>query len=484
MIFCVLTAVLVALLSCEAMRTLQCGSYRLSRGYFKVVLTAYFAILVLTDAVNGVLWLVGASKWWSLLPIAVATAVVLSRKRKVPLVVTKRVIRLAVTEVLLAWVWCTWVSRFWVVTVPLLTIFAHVVNLPMEMAINRYYIGRARRKIKNSGAKVIAVTGSYGKTSVKKMLACLLPDSVATSGSYNTALGIAKFVNSTDLDGVKYVILEYGARQKGDVKRLCKLYGADYGIVTGVAPQHLKTFKTLQNVVATKRELVEQIGESGACVLNDFDENVREFATVGESIKLLASNVQISGLKVEKYSTICDIVYQKWQFHAVFDCFSLATVKNFALCLPLCYHLGVPLKAVKTGIKKVKSVPHRMQLIRRGDFFILDDSYNASVEGVKNCAETLALVSAVKVAVLQGIAEAGSQAYEQNVFVGKTMGDVCDVCVVLGKNSVALSDGLLQTRCHVLHANNLADATRSVQKYLVGGAVLVFQNDLPDNVNL
>ena len=77
----------------------------------------------------------------------------------------------------------------------------------------------------------------------------------ATPMSYNTPLGISKFINEQLNFDTEFLILEYGARRKKDIQKLCKIFGADYGIITTVSPQHLQTFKSVENIFKTKSEL-------------------------------------------------------------------------------------------------------------------------------------------------------------------------------------------------------------------------------------
>ena len=135
---------------------------------------------------------------------------------------------------------------------------------------NNNFIKKASEKIKLSQVKIIAITGSNGKTSVKQILNQFLKIKykiLATPKSFNTPLGIAKFVNENDIDKYDFLILEYGARKKGDIKKLCSIYGADYGIITLIAPQHLESFRSIENVYRTKNELSEFL-KPDLCIYN------------------------------------------------------------------------------------------------------------------------------------------------------------------------------------------------------------------------
>ena len=143
----------------------------------------------------------------------------------------------------------------------------------VENIIAARFICKAKRKLdERQGLIRIGITGSYGKTSVKNMLAVLLGEGAyATPASYNTPMGICRAVNDMPA-GVKYFICEMGARRPGDIAELCGIVRPRVGVITGIAPQHMQTFKTLENVIAAKGELIENLPCDGIAVFNGYDE--------------------------------------------------------------------------------------------------------------------------------------------------------------------------------------------------------------------
>ncbi len=113
---------------------------------------------------------------------------------------------------------------------------------------------------------VIGITGSYGKTSVKHFLHTVLAQQfnvLMTPESFNTPMGVTRTVRSSLSPTHDIFIAEMGAKQTGDIKELCDLAQPKMGIITSIGPQHLETFKTLENVQATKFELVESLPADG-----------------------------------------------------------------------------------------------------------------------------------------------------------------------------------------------------------------------------
>ena len=113
---------------------------------------------------------------------------------------------------------------------------------------------------------VIGVTGSYGKTSVKFYLNTLLKakyNVLMTPESYNTPMGVVKTVRGSLRATHEIFICEMGAKYVGDIKELCDIVHPKHGIITSIGPQHLESFKSLQNVINTKFELADALPKDG-----------------------------------------------------------------------------------------------------------------------------------------------------------------------------------------------------------------------------
>ena len=479
-IFC---AVCMTIASAECFRVLQQASYRPQRGYFKIYLSWYFGVLVVTQ-VAAVLLDVYLEKYslYLILSLFAAVALVLTLvKRKCPLKVTKRVLRMFVVELVTLALLCVFVNNsYFVWLLPLTTLLSWAICLPIDVLINRRYIRLAQKKLFASNVTVIAITGSYGKTSVKDMLSTLLEGSLTPYGSYNTPLGIAKFINGTDLDGYKYLVLEFGARKLHDIMQLCKLYKPTYGVVTGVCAQHLSTFKTIDNVIATKRELVECLPANGFCVLNQSDEFVASFTGSGVCKKYLSrEGVEFSSSKVDFEGTQIAVKYGDDVREVKLPQISDYVVDTFAMCLQVALRLGQDFDKTLDLTVNVRQTPHRLELMRGVGCYILDDSYNASIVGVTSCCKTLKKFDCAKVVITQGLVECGRKRRKLNTLCGQLLGVTCDVAVVLGRNGKYLTEGLCMTNCKVLTARNLTQAVQLATPYAHGG-ILLFQNDLPD----
>ncbi|MEG1662657.1 MAG: Mur ligase family protein, partial [Clostridia bacterium] len=152
-----------------------------------------------------------------------------------------------------------------VAVIAFINIFERLNNLRYEM--------RASRELtKNKNLIKIGITGSYGKTSVKNILAEMLKKDfnvLATPSSFNTPMGIAKTVKSLDATHEVF-IAEMGARHTGDIKKLMKIVKPTHTILTGINNQHLETFKTEENIAREKFCVVNMLNsEGGFAVVTD-----------------------------------------------------------------------------------------------------------------------------------------------------------------------------------------------------------------------
>ncbi len=207
------------------------------------------------------------------------------RKAKKPLVYTARVKRLAATlgilhaiVVVLAFVSPEYRS-FFIMLYALagicenyVVLAANYINSPIEKGINRHYISDAERIIKEMpNLKVIGVTGSYGKTSVKFFVGKLLGakyNVLVTPESYNTTMGVVRTIRENMRPTHEVFVCEMGARNVGDIKEICDIVHPEAAIITSVGPQHLESFKIIENVTKTKFELVDSLPADGVAYLN------------------------------------------------------------------------------------------------------------------------------------------------------------------------------------------------------------------------
>jgi len=162
---------------------------------------------------------------------------------------------------------------FLIFTLPVNMILSNFLAAPMENAINNHYINKADRKLRKKEYKDlirIGITGSYGKTSTKFILKTILSEKynvLATPGSYNTTMGNVRIIREQLMPEHQVFISEMGARKRYDIQEICQFVRPQLGIITSIGPQHLETFKKIENVAKTKGELLKGVTADGVVFL-------------------------------------------------------------------------------------------------------------------------------------------------------------------------------------------------------------------------
>ena len=352
---------------------------------------------------------------------------------------------------------------------------------------NKLYINSAKNKLKKYNTKIIAITGSNGKTSVKNILLEILLSKYrvqATPKSFNTPLGISRFINNELRQDTEYLILEYGARHRGDVRKLCRLYGANFGIITTIAPQHLQTFHNIENIYLTKKELSDYL-EDKLCVYNL--DNLYSYRMYNEkqNSKLgisLYSNTDLTARNVNvfDFTTHFTLYIHDKPYNIQTKLLGKHNITNILLASALAINLGVPIDKIINSITNLKPTPHRLEYIS-GRLDILDDSYNCSLASAKEALDVLRTTLNKKMIITPGIIEGGKSQYQINYKLGQ-MCSFVDYFIIIGNtNKNALLEGYrTASSSPPICANTLQDAKKLFTLLSPNDTILLL-NDLPDD---
>ena len=440
-------------------------------------------------------------------------------KKKVPLVYTRRMLRLIISFSVLTVLFSViamiganalstllpqgsilknyryFILCFSPALVPYTVLLAYYINKPLEKRINKKFVKKAESALEDRKDLIkIGITGSYGKTSVKEILKAFLSmkyEVLSTPESYNTPLGISKTVNNLD-DNDKIFIAEMGARRQGDIKELTKMVKPDIAVITGVTAQHLETFKTLKAIESAKYELIENMPAGGKAYFssdNDITAKMYEkcpyskvLAGAGDKTRgsVYAENVEIS-LSGSKFTLVLngekvDIETRLLGAH---------NVSNVALAAAVAADLGVSLKDIALAAASLKPVRHRLERIDgKNGVIVIDDGYNSNPEGFKRAIELLSAHGGKKYVVTPGFVELGFSENEYNFKAGELMAGVADKAILVGRGgALHVKEGLLYQGydpANILMVADLDEAKLTLAEFLSPGDAVLFENDLMD----
>lgn len=377
-----------------------------------------------------------------------------------------------------------------------LNIAANVLNHPVEKGISSYYIRDAKRMLRERpDLKVIGVTGSFGKTSVKYYLQTLLQSRynvLVTPGNFNTPLGVTRTIREHLKPMHEIFICEMGARRVGDIREVCGIAHPDLGIITSIGPQHLETFYSMENIQKTKFELADALPENGMLFLNGDNGYIRERAVKYGTKTFYYSGENGEGycardVAVSQFGTDFTVVTptgesERFQMkligaHNVINVMGAIAAANF---------LGIELADLRVPVRKLQPVEHRMQMKEHGTVTIIDDAYNSNPIGSKAAVETLAMFEGIRILITPGMVELGEKEEEYNYKFGTYAADCCDYILLVGRRHTkplkegALSRGFAEEKCLVY--DRLEDAVNFA--YAIKGKghkYILLENDLPDN---
>ena len=439
---------------------------------------------------------------------------------KVPLKMTKRLVRLSITFcVLLAFITFGLFVLFSYIAYlinnptvallryslicampilcPYILYVAYLINEPLEAIIRNHYLGIAKQKLDKCDVIKVGITGSYAKTSIKEILRTILSQKyrvLATPQSYNTPLGIALAV--TKLDSTYDIFLaEMGAREKGDIKTLTQLVKPSIGVLTGINNQHLESFKTMENLMDTKYELFENMDKDGLAFFTSDSVGGVELAERFEGKKFTAgidgedNLVSATNIVVDNKGTTFTLNVKG---HKPIKCNTLLlgkhSVSNICLASAIAYKLGLTPSEISQGISRIQSINHRLELVPNNkNIVLIDDSYNSNEDGINAAMEVLDTFKGRKIVLTPGLVELGKLENVLNLEFGKKLANHADIVIIVGKqNAEMLLSGLLEggmSKENIYFEKTVSRGNDTLNKILMEGDVVLFENDLPDNYN-
>ncbi len=380
---------------------------------------------------------------------------------------------------------------------PLLVPLSNIINKPVEKAVQNWYINDAKRILSECpDLHKVGITGSYGKTSMKFYLSELLAsqyETLKTPESFNTPMGVTITIRRDLRPTHQYFICEMGARRVHEIAELCGIANPHDGIITSVGPQHLETFGSIENVVNTKFELADCVQKNGGKIyLNGDNDLIRAKAPqyknavtygIKEGNDWRAADISVSDKGTEFTAIAPDGRTCRFTTKLLGE----HSVQNLLGAIAYAAGTGIELEKLVLPVKRIAAVPHRLQLLDKGNgVTYIDDAYNSNPSGAKAALDVLGLFDACRILVTPGMVELGAKQEELNKEFGKQAAASCDYIVLVGREQTApIYSGIQEAGFdmeRVFVADGLNEALAKVQEYRTDKKkIVLLENDLPDN---
>ncbi len=413
--------------------------------------------------------------------------------------------------------------------VPLAVDMALAITAPMERRAAQVFVRRAAERLARVDPVVVAVTGSYGKTSTKSAIVHLVATARAVVGSpasYNNRAGLARAVNEHLTEGTEVFVAEMGTYGPGEIAELCRWCPPTISVITAIGPVHLERFGSEDRILQAKSEILDG---AETVVLNVDDPR----------LAALADRLAAEGRVVVRCSTVgasaagagpdgatgrearADVVVDgAWSdggprvtlraFGEVVDVAGGLPPGvhpgNLACAVAVAVRLGIPLATLAPAIARLPDVDHRLSTTRSTQgVVILDDTYNSNPAGSRRALAALAALAPPvpspagsrggvtgspagvvtrgrRVVVTPGMVELGPVQRAENEAFGAEVARVATDLIVVGRtNRRALLEGAGRGGVATVVVEHREDAVAWVRSHLHEGDAVLYENDLPDH---
>lgn len=378
----------------------------------------------------------------------------------------------------------------------------NIINKPIEKIVYYYYFNKAKKKVReNPRLKVIGITGSYGKTSSKNILSDILKvkyDCLPTPKNFNTPYGLMLTINNYMDKFNEFLIAEMGACEVGQIKELCNFVHPTYGIITKIGVAHLDSFKSEENIQKTKFELIESLPEDGIGILNKDDEKQVDYVEnkLKNKCKILWVGIDNKDADIVASDIIgtpngmsFDIKFKddKKKYKVETKLLGKANVYNILSACLLAYNLGMNIDEIISGVSRINTIEHRLEMKKLGTLNIIDDAYNSNPVGSKMALDTLSIMPGMKIVVTPGMIELKDKQYDLNYKFGEYISDVADVVILVGKKQTKpIQDALKKKNYNdknLYIIDDVMEAFKIINNIKEKDTYVLLENDLPDLFN-
>lgn len=388
---------------------------------------------------------------------------------------------------------------------PAFLVLANKLLEPAEERIRAKFLQEAKDKFAALDPTVIAITGSFGKTSTKHILQHILSSvhpTLATPGSVNTEMGITRVIREQLSEDHSYFIVEMGAYGPGSIARLCRLTPPDVSLVTAVGPAHYERFKTLETVARAKFEIAaaatakQRRGEGkhkGAVVVNsdgipgdllqqamaDVEAN---YIKAGQGSDLYAASID------QKADGLHLVLREAGEDHPLFvPLYGPHQVENIVSAVAVARTLGLPYSIIRASLKSLIQIRHRTEVDTTGPVATVNDAYNSNPIGFEGALDALNAVvkpGGRRIVVTPGMVELGAKHEAEHYRLGQLVPTCTDIILVVTPQRIpsfvqAIKD-VAGPDVTLIEFQTQAAAEDWVAHNVRAGDAVLYENNLPD----
>jgi UDP-N-acetylmuramoyl-tripeptide--D-alanyl-D-alanine ligase len=345
----------------------------------------------------------------------------------------------------------------------------------------------ARFNRNRHGLKVLAVTGSNGKTTTRMFMESVIAPrfaTLSTTGNLNNHIGLPLTLLRLTPDH-RAAVLELGMNHPGEIRYLGNICEPDVGLITNVAPAHLEGLGSVENVARAKAELLETLRPEGTAILNADDPRVAALAEGLDRTVIFfgtagTAQVRADEIRTGETGTRFRLTTPSGSLPVTLSTPARVMVFNAMAAAAAGEALGVPLERIRAGLEAFSPQAGRMGILRPGrDLQLLDDTYNANPGSMIAAIDTVGRLRGGHraIAVLGDMLELGAQSAALHRYVGRGVGDAhFDRLYATGRFAGDVADGAMERQMAascIFCGSKEAIADRLTQELQEGDLILV-----------
>lgn len=345
-------------------------------------------------------------------------------------------------------------------------------------------LGAANRRLSN--ARVVALTGSSGKTTTKEILAVLLAEcgsTLATRGNLNNDIGVPKTLLRIAPEH-DYAVVELGANHLGEIRYTSRLAAPDVAVIVNAGTAHLAEFGSSERIREAKGEILEGLSSTGIAVLNRddpaFDEwaakapgRVVSFSTEAPQTNARSADIHAEVIRAEAERSLVRLTGPDFEHVLTLPMAGTHNVSNLAAAVAVMEALNLPDHLWIHAVERIRAAPGRLTQHAVKGWRLIDDSYNANQESVKAAIDVLATSPGPQILVLGELAELGEHTESVHRQIGEyarqRVAGLWSVGAVAEPSSRAFGDG----GQHFANRAEVISALSSLVARQQAGAILV-----------
>ena len=322
---------------------------------------------------------------------------------------------------------------------PWVVAFSNRLLAPLQRRVNARFETAARAKLATVAPEVVAITGSYGKTTTKVCIGAVLSEhepTLITPASFNSFLGVIRTINEYLEPAHRAFVVEMGMYRAGDIEELCGLVHPRIGVLTAIGPVHLERMGTIEAIADAKAELALALPADGHLVVNGDDPRCLEIAgrvtvdTVVYGIDNPDARVRAEAIEIEQGTTRFTLVIDGERISARAGLLGRHNVSNLLAAAAVGHLRGMTLGADRTRAwRRVEPPEHRLQPLPnpRAGIIVIDDAYNSNPAGAAAALEVLGATRRNGGSWSpRAWSSSATQEYAANETFGRQAADVCD----------------------------------------------------------